>query len=529
MDEGQTEKTLDDLADLFLTNPVTPSASAEVAPGANTQGADARHHLLDQHDAAAPIRLPPKPAVADGAAHANSADAETVAGFIGPQFPSAITPPDRSPQANRVEAVFLCNLPGFGRPWLTQYAHHLALSHGPVAILHVDENQFDVELVSTPDDPSLPAHQAGLVANTIESPGDRLLDCLHELSQLEPSPVRTWLVHLPIPPGRSTLARALELARWTVLIGADDPAVVSGYQLLKTLLADDPRKGQRRLGLMVLGSDKMESSTAAGKLNAAARSFLDTPVGLVGSIKRMVPVGQRGLGSFCGSEELWPSARSFMETMGGQVRLSDPPPPAEQATLDKIAEPADPLRPPDPSPAPDADTKPETLPPLPPPLRSAGSAQPSDDVIRGGEPVFSTAPAASTSSQSDGPDLAQYLPGVVRIEARCPHDPLTELGLGEDGRLHLMRHSDAEGDSLRAAILDLIEARAWASEHVTLLQLTQRQCRFDPAAEPMLHLFTNRAKPAVALTRHGPPGLQLHLLQRVSVGQAQTWCCTDLN
>ena len=527
MDEGQTEKTLDALADLFLTDPVNASASGEDASDANAQAAgDGPRHLLDQRDAPSPIRLPPQPAVTDEAANSSRGIPETVAGFIGPKPSEATTPPRRLPQANQVEAVFLCNLPGFGRPWLTQYAHHLALSHGPVAILHVGENQFDVELVSTPDDSSLPSHQAGLIANAAASPGDRLLDCLRDLAQLDPSPVRTWLVHLPIPPDQSTLARALDLPRWTVLVGADDPAVVSGYQLLKQLLAKDPHKSQRRLGLMVLGSEESESRGAARKLNEAAQSFLETPIGLVGSLKRMVPVGQRGLGSFSGSDELWSSVRAFIGTVRGQDLQSDPTSTGGQPAFDRVAEPALP-RLGESSPKPASVAKPALSESLASQAMTVESALSGDEA---GQSHGSDAPADPPSnSPCDGLDLAQYLSGVIRIEARCPHDPLSELALDEEGRLHLMRNCDAEGDGLKVAILNLIEIRAWASEHLAVLQLTQRQCRFDPAAEPMLHLFTNRAKPAVALASHGPPGLQLHLLQRVVVGQAQTWCCTDLN
>jgi hypothetical protein len=153
----------------------------------------------------------------------------------------------------------------------------------------------------------------------------------------------------------------------------------------------------------------------------------------------------------------------------------------------------------------------------------------------------------SSPSAGEAPDLAQLLAagrnrvtGGVALEARCPHQPGTQLLLDQAGRLHLLRrHEPASGqsnereagelDQLRAAIADLLEARQWVNEHIDLLQLTQRQCRFDTDRPPVLHLFTHRADLAAGLAHRLGDQLQLHLLERVQLNRETGWYCTPLN
>jgi hypothetical protein len=142
---------------------------------------------------------------------------------------------------------------------------------------------------------------------------------------------------------------------------------------------------------------------------------------------------------------------------------------------------------------------------------------------------------------SDEPDLVALLmsgtaavPGGIALEARCPLQPKTQLMLGEDGRLHLLRRHDpacpGEGaEGLGPAMVDLLQARKWVSEHLALLQLTQRQCRFDADREPVLHLFTDRADWATSLIIRLGDSLKLHLLQDIEVAGERAWFCTPLN
>ena len=118
------------------------------------------------------------------------------------------------------------------------------------------------------------------------------------------------------------------------------------------------------------------------------------------------------------------------------------------------------------------------------------------------------------------------------VRLRCPHHPQTQLVLDEEGRVHLLCHQVAGQCTdavLHGLMVALMETRAWVREHLELLKLTQRQCRFDSAAEPVLHLFTDQAKNAVGMIGRLGATVTVHLLQQVRLGNDSTWVCNDLN
>jgi hypothetical protein len=169
----------------------------------------------------------------------------------------------------------------------------------------------------------------------------------------------------------------------------------------------------------------------------------------------------------------------------------------------------------------------------------AGNDQPAQAPGPEARPAAPEAPAATTQGE---PDLAHLLAGAsevarggVALEARCPHQPETQLMLDQQGRLHLLqRHRPGQSHAtelagLREAVTELLEAKQWVQQHHQLLQLTQRQCRFDPGQPPILHLFTSRADLATGLIARLGQTLKLHLLQHVRVGQETGWYCTSLN
>jgi hypothetical protein len=122
----------------------------------------------------------------------------------------------------------------------------------------------------------------------------------------------------------------------------------------------------------------------------------------------------------------------------------------------------------------------------------------------------------------------------VALAARCPKHRQTQIVLDEHGVLHLLRRHESDGSedaalALRSAVLDLIETRAWVREHAELIAMTQRQCRFDADAEPVLHLFTGEAKLGAALVGRLGEFVRLHLLKEVRVGKQSTWFSTELN
>lgn len=711
MDDPRTRAALDNLADLFLTGaaPVgagvtagagAASASASKPPpptGASTAAASPGVSALD---GPRPIRLGPKlrpapaspsapgagvglpmpPARSAGprpagpagaapgiqAANAGSSASGTV-GSIGlnPNTLGRDSIDDdgsfdvdnidafdqRSPRAGipAVEAVFLGNLPGFGGPWLTQYARFLAQhGPGPVGVLRVDGEHVSLELVGTPR-PPLPrdlGEEDAQSQPTLESwaalaaTEENLIELLDGLATFEATPVRRWIVNFVRPAEAGAVAMARQIDRWTFLCGADQAAVVGAYRLLKQLVDADGGKTDRRVGFMIMGSDEATSRRIFDRVGAAAaEGLLTRPLEFRGVQKQMMPVSLHVIGSFAQTPRLWSEMLDFFRSQeaipestpdespaatglaadeaedelafpsaGKSVGSPAPAPsargdarlvasldfeslPEEMVSVDPPARPAAPsvaahaptpaspasatnaappaervvnLQPPaaepvgtgahapaDEAPAASPTTRPGSfLPPRanPPAARPAAAAAASAPApgntgsrVVTAEPVIATAPALADEA---GPDLTPYVAGGVALEARCPRHPQTHLVLDEQGVLHLLRRhtsTPAPGirrdpvlgeqgqDALRAALVELIEARAWVRENLALLSMTQRQFRFDVAAEPVLHLFTDQAKPAAALVARLGALMKLHLLHEVRVGGTVSWFSTELN
>jgi hypothetical protein len=455
------------------------------------------------------------------------------------------TPPNGAalggPIRGVAEAVVLGNLPGMAGPWLTQYGQLLAQQDGPTLILHVHDHSLDLELI----EPT--ATQPHDSASTFDSrrqqggsslrlppggfAGRDLIDVLDQLGRSRVAPVSTVLVHLDPTP--EALHRLLDLRDWTLISGADDAAIVAGYRLLKRLLDADARVAGRHVGLMIAGSDRTVSQRAAGKLRTAVANFLHAPLELLGYQQKMIPARSRPLGTFPDLDALWPRLITWLEELQPPTPAPGSPPgstpgnaPAPSALKPRAAEPSpsegdkapDPT--PDPAPA-------YSLPPLDHPVEV--------------DP-FGAAAADPLTSPSAEPDLFSLIdadprttasiPGGLPLEARCPSQPHTQLALDATGRLHLLhRHDSAEGDppTPREAIVELVAVRNWARQHRQLLQLTERGRRFDPDADPVLHLFTDRADLSVQLVARLGDLLKLHLLRDVAVGDQHTFFCTPLS
>ncbi|MCX5662397.1 MAG: hypothetical protein NTW19_22180 [Planctomycetota bacterium] len=552
--------------------------------------------------------------------------------------------------SSAVEAVFLGNLPGFGGPWLTQYARFLAQGGpGPVGVLRVDGEQISLELVGTPK-PPLPQDLGEEDADsqqTVESWAalaageENLIELLDGLASFETTPVRRWLVNFVRPSEPAAVAMARELDRWTFLCGADQAAVVGAYRLLKQLVDADGGQTERQVGFMIMGSDEATSRRIVDRVGAAAaEGLLRRPLEFRGTQKQMMPVSLHIIGSFAQTPKLWEEMVGFFQSQGdieeaplgaaeqeddlafpsagkpaaasamtGDARLgasldmesipeemvsADPParamplaaapsparpvappaanvaagvggsqaapPPVRPSVAPSVAQPAAPSSENEAAAAdevaparPRSFLPPRATPPAPrtaqrpaaqvSPAFAAESAAASSQTARASAEVAEPTEAAGVSPDF-APDLAQYVAGGVALEARCPRHPQTSLVLDEQGVLHLLRRHasapplgmhrdaptrDATQEVLRAAIVDLIEARAWVRENLVLLSMTQRQFRFDAAAEPVLHLFTDQAKPAAALVAHLGALIKLHLLHEVRVGATVSWFSTELN
>lgn len=491
--------------------------------------------------------------------------------------PKLPPPADREPAQVLVEAVMLGNLPGMGGPWLTQYAQLLAQQDGAVVVLHVGNDEIDAELV-----------EPGEGAEPVRIPADRedLIELLDAMARPEDGgAIKTVLVHLSAAPEPAGLARLMALDTWTILCGADDAAVVGVYRSLKQIVEAEPKSANKRVGLMVMGSDEAASRAGAGRIQSAAASYLHTPVQLIGWQKRMTPANVRQLGVYEHLDAVWPQFVEWLGTLTPpELEVEETPPPKPAApppapTPAARTAPAAPRqrrssifsgplpRPTRPSPVTTIAGPKAARPPAvtPPPSRQPREAatieapqQPAVEVAPAptpapapvtpavAEPVVVEQPVASgRPSLLDlmGMGAAPGTPGIaggVALEARCPQHPHTQIVLDEVGQLHLLRHAAVgrvvlgtqKPDALpavREAIMDLLEARRWVAEHLQLLQLTQRQFRIDESKQPMLHLFTDRADLATGLVARLGETLKLHLLQEVRVGVHSTWFCTPLN
>lgn len=449
MDDTRTQQALDQLADLFLTGQAPAAEKTTPAPTANPPRAESTR---DDLAGPAPIRLRPKltekpkpappasytpPIKGDPPLRLQPDDDDSPIATIGeveehhdtPEFAVDDAEPDvrddEVTPAVAVEAVILGNLPGLSGPWLTQYAQLLAQQEGPVAILHVDDDLVDLELVE-PTNSDTPSRGVSLRM----PPGGGQIDPRSILEAMlassdAPAP-QTVLVHLDPQHDEQGLARALCIDDWTLMCGADDLAIVGGYKMLKNMVENQPEVASKKLGLMIMGSDPKESQDAARKFQSAAESFLSTPVQLLGWQKQMVPVNLRHLGRFEDMDAVWPRLAEWISQVApAEVIDEAAPPPARETTPDPEIDPQ-----PEPevqAPAPKADPQPKPIEtsaaPAPQPSRPRAtdliselaqiSARPRPTVtppVPPAAPVFSAPPRPAESVQASRPPVPQPAP-----------------------------------------------------------------------------------------------------------------------
>ncbi|MCE9589677.1 MAG: hypothetical protein K8S99_04045 [Planctomycetes bacterium] len=500
------------------------------------------------------------------------------------------------------QAVFMGNLPGFGGPWLAQYAHYLARQGEAAVILHLEPDEADVELIT--------AHAAG--AGTGHGPSDNVLlaqwasdsvrldlvELLDSLLHEAPVQVHDWLFHFTAGENEEIALRAAALGHWTWLCGADEAAVAAAARQMTAMLGVLDPADRPTLGVMVMGSDDDSAVRAAQQLDQAVRLATGVPVQLIGSQRQMGPVTLHRLGTF---EEAAASdaAVSFaIDHLAVPVAVADAPlaepatptpaapgtpgathindihdPPAVAAvpvpdivTFLKAPQPATPMsaapvhpaappastpafsaphpqrpqQPAQPAPQDAAATRPapaprpKAPPVTPPPIaaRPSPSPRPAAPATPVPPPVPEPVASHTVEADADAPELVEFmlsqLPGAIALDAVCPRHPDTRLVLDQDGRLHLLCQHTTPGD-LSAALVVMLESRAWAREHLALLRLTQRQLRFSDDAEPAMHLFTDQSRAATALITRLGDMVHVHLLQEVQLGDETAFLCTPLN
>lgn len=468
--------------------------------------------------------------------------------------PTIVRPPvtvDELP-APSVDTVFMGNLPGFGAPWLTQYAGAMANRiAGAVALLRVDDEAIEVQIVR-PRRISPAGDDAQPLSSRPELPDDSLNSLLESLVMDASLNVRAFVVHIGSPANPAIVRRASELpGRWTLLCGADEAALASGRLILAQLQAAAPALdgSPRRSGVMIVGSEPLKAAAAAASLRNA---LPEGTVEFVGAQKQMQPIDVQDAGTFEG-RSLWSQARSFLVefdmaatdgVLDGDDDVLVTPDAAASAVTPVVAPTIAPVVAVAASPV--VPTPVAAIAPLQPtiaePRVTAPIAQPAATPTPA--PVFAAAVAASSAptqpvapavsvaapvgDDADSPDLSQFLniPGKA-LEARCPRQPRVQLLLTADGKLHLLAYQ-SPSQELRIVTADLLEARSWVREHLSLLMLTERSQRFDVAAEPALHLFSGDSRKAAAAVAGLGTTIDLHLLQRVTVSGQSAWFAAAL-
>lgn len=469
--------------------------------------------------------------------------------------------------SHAAQAVYLGNLPGFAGPWLAQYAQLLAVRKQRVAIIHIADELAEVQLVSP----------LGVPAAEPVRQGESIVDLFERLACDRISPLTQWLVHLPTPLSQDSKELGHDFDCWTLLTGADDAAVASGVQWLTKMLDDDRRHVYRQVGVSVMGSDPSRGQEVAKRIDAGSRGLLQQPVALLPSRRQMAPVNIQTIAVFAPAMEMWAEMTAYLSSVdAAQVSYapSDEAAPATpsieeaasyEASFADSERGVDSFRLPESRRVSPQRQSPSQLiakqeePPITAESSSSHSAAPAVEPVIVQTPIAPAAAAAPisepepvqtasatdtveapkafdqdvVSSERESLDYVRWIiPGAVSLEARCPYKPSVQLALDQQGQLHVMAgaaDADNQGRSPREMAMDLLEVRQWAIDHLSLLGLTQRQCRFDLTADPVVHLFATDGIAATTMARSLGTSIKLHLLQQAHIGSQSTWVASPLN
>jgi outer membrane biosynthesis protein TonB len=562
MDDTPSRQQIDELADLYLTDPAQDSPVSGPTPiklspkvgdaAASPTNERNENDFVDTFDDSHPVlRLTEEEAE-------ELSGGQAVAQMPPTSEDESNQPPATNEPAPRavLEAVLMGNLPGMSGPWLTQYAQLLAQNEGPVVLLHVSDEAIDLELV----EPRAEAQPAPIQpATTVRIPPMRggrtgLVGLIDALVRSESTPARTILVRFDTFTDKQTLSRLAAMDDWTLLCGSDGASIAAASRSLRSAVHSDPRLADRHVGVMIMGSDDDAADQAAKRIAHELEDDLVNPVELIGHLRRMQPVQVRDLGSFPDPVALWPKLVSFFDSLEMPEPLAVPEPaPAPEATPKPEPMPAPPKPrakaaqapphvPPKPRARPAA-SRPEPTPrfrqakpkpqaaPTPPqqaPTRQRTAAQPSQPNV--GTPMR---PAPTPRVLAPQPELdlialigqgTAALDNPVALQARIPEQPDTQLAVDAQGTVHILAQAEAD---FNQSVMRLIEAGHWVNDHLELIALTQRDRDFVDT-QPVLHLLTDRADLTTQVVGKLAGQIKLHLLQQVKLGRESGWFCTPL-
>lgn len=235
--------------------------------------------------------------------------------------------------------------------------------------------------------------------------------------------------------------------------------MVACYRKLKALAAGSAQ-AIPPAHLTIMGAEPERGRIAHERIARAAREFLDADLLDPVVIDRIGPTGSVAV--FRG-----PSEFSVAEI--GQLLtrpLSDPLPAAQPASRPTVA----------PGGSNCEDAGPVRTPTIEPP-----------------NPKPAAAPEHRPTER-----LCSLVEGVEPIESSCPISELTELGVDESGRLHLVAAALATAPRVSSSdpVGDLLRTASWARTHAALL------CKAEPSlrqADGVMHLVTDDPRAAARL------------------------------
>jgi hypothetical protein len=185
------------------------------------------------------------------------------------------------PQAGRRTLVLVGHLPVMSGLWLSQYADRVARDRGAVCMLRLEHDAVTLEV---------------LRANG-RRPAVRPQATLAEAMRAVASAVTTWMV---VPRANDAIEIPSAIEEITILTGADEPAVVSAYRLVKSCVESSAAAGAilPPISVAVLGADDEECARVAEKLDKTTRAFLHVDLPVRGGLQRVAPVESTFRGTF---------------------------------------------------------------------------------------------------------------------------------------------------------------------------------------------------------------------------------------
>ncbi|MCX5651981.1 MAG: hypothetical protein NTU45_11420 [Planctomycetota bacterium] len=436
--------------------------------------------------------------------------------------------PERKGSASASRTLVLVgNLPVLSGLWLSQFADREARERGAACMLRIDNDAVQIEL---------------FVANG-RRPSIRPQATLAEALRAVAPVVSAWLV---VPRAADPIEVPADVGEVVVLTGADEPAVIAAYTLVRRCVdAFKTRRegrGHPRTSVAVLGATDDECAFVERTLDKATRAFLQVDLPVRGGLQQVKPTESAFRGTFDAHSPLVEDVFAMIRAAEAASATDTNNSAASSTRFDRgerftprrerlaprrsLVEPAPiPFNrgvsiPPMPAVMPAA--MPATMPASAPAMAAAPApmpaAAPRDHGAFTSVPtsVPTSAPASlppepitpSRARSVKGELPAQLVPelaGLEPIALRAPRDKHIELAIDADGRLHIVgRATDATA---------ILRARGWAREHGELLSLADpRISSGERGIDPVIDLVVSDLRDARAID-----GATVHVLTLVEI------------